>query len=133
MFSKFPVIFIGELKKDVLSKAFLNDKYLELKEYYEGSKRNDILKLLTLEYWWNIIIDKAKNNSIIPIKNDNKWRTIAKEGEIIKVALGARIRYGNYNFNWIEKINDNEIIIVCNIHFGKDPSPNIKKVLQIYS
>jgi len=62
VFSKFPVVFIDNLEKDALSEDFLNKKYIELKEYYEGPKRNDVLKLLTLDYWWNIIIDKANTN-----------------------------------------------------------------------
>jgi len=59
VFNKFPVVFIDKLEKNALSKEFLVDKYDELKEYYEGSKRGDILKLLTTEYWWNIILNKT--------------------------------------------------------------------------
>jgi hypothetical protein len=57
-FAKFPVVFIDDLTADVLSQDFLMNKYEELKEYYEGSKRNNVLELLTLDYWWNIIISK---------------------------------------------------------------------------
>ena len=61
VFNKFPVCFIGDLEKGALSKDFLMNKYAELKDYYEGSKRNEILKLLTIEYWFNIIVDKSKD------------------------------------------------------------------------
>ncbi len=61
IFNKFPAVFIDDLNKDVLSKDFLLMKYEELKEFYEeGEKRNEILKLLTLEYWWDIINNKFK-------------------------------------------------------------------------
>jgi len=60
VFSKFPVVFINDLKKEALSEKFLKDKYNELKKFYEDpNKRKDILKLLTLEYWWKIITNKC--------------------------------------------------------------------------
>lgn len=56
VFEKFPVLFIDELNKNALSENLLNEKYKELKVFYEGGKREEILKLLTLDYWWNIIL-----------------------------------------------------------------------------
>jgi hypothetical protein len=61
VFNKFPVVFINDLNKDALSETFLTDKYAELKTFYEDpDKRKNILNLLTLEYWWNIIINKIQ-------------------------------------------------------------------------
>ena len=55
MLHKYPVVFIGDLNAEALSKDFLIAKYEELKEFYEGDKRQQVLSLLTLDYWWNII------------------------------------------------------------------------------
>lgn len=62
VYNKFPVIFIDELNKDTLSEDFLINKYEELREFYEGKKRKEYMKLLTLEYWWNIIIKTANSS-----------------------------------------------------------------------
>jgi hypothetical protein len=59
VFSKFPVVYIDDLEKDALSEDFLIKKSIELKEYYDGPIRNDVLKLLTLDYWFDIIVDKV--------------------------------------------------------------------------
>jgi hypothetical protein len=58
VFSKFPVVFIDELNESSISREFLLNKLEILKEFYEGNKRKEILKLLTLDYWWNTIIAK---------------------------------------------------------------------------
>ena len=58
VFNKYPVVFIGNLNENSLSKNFLIKKYNELKQFYEGEKRKEVLPLLTIDYWWNIIIKK---------------------------------------------------------------------------
>jgi hypothetical protein len=58
IFEKFPVIFIDELNENTLSELFLLQKYEELVEFYQGEKREQVLSLLTLDYWWNKIISR---------------------------------------------------------------------------
>jgi len=60
-FEKYPCVFIDDLNKNALTAEFLLQKYEELKEFYEGEKRKTILPLLTLDYWWNIIVSKLNN------------------------------------------------------------------------
>ena len=60
VFNKYPVVFIDDLNEEALSENFLITKYEELKDFYEGEKRKEVLSLLTLDYWWNIIIGKFK-------------------------------------------------------------------------
>lgn len=60
MLQKYPVVFIGDLNADALSTDFLTAKYEELKEFYEGDKRQEVLASLTLDYWWNIITNQIQ-------------------------------------------------------------------------
>jgi hypothetical protein len=60
VFLKFPVVFIGNLTEGALSEDFLLDKLTELKEFYVGEKRKQVLEMLTLDYWWKIITAKIK-------------------------------------------------------------------------
>lgn len=63
-FSKFPVVFVDEWNKTSISEEFLLTKLEELRDFYEDiDKRKQVLKLLTLEYWWDIISSKYKNHS----------------------------------------------------------------------
>jgi hypothetical protein len=62
-FCRYPIVFIDELTKDALSKDFLEEKYEELKEYYQGENRKNFRQLLTIDYWWDIITDKLHNFS----------------------------------------------------------------------
>ena len=54
-FSRFPAAYIGDLNVEALSEPLLLDKLEDLREYYEGPKRGDVLKMLTLDYWWDIM------------------------------------------------------------------------------
>jgi hypothetical protein len=58
MLKKYPVVFFDDLNPETLSKDFLNIKYEELKEFYEGDKHKEVLLLLTMDYWWDLIINK---------------------------------------------------------------------------
>jgi len=60
VFSMFPVVFIDKwTSPDTLSQEFLEQKLAELRPFYENSdKRRTVLRMLTLDYWWDIIISK---------------------------------------------------------------------------
>jgi len=60
VFSKFPIVFIDELTESCLSESMLLEKLEELREFYEGPKRKEVLQMLTMDYWWKIITDKFK-------------------------------------------------------------------------
>ena len=73
------------------------------------------------------------DNPINRQEREKHWVTIANEGETVNnVDLGALIRYGAHNRGWIEKTNNSTSFIANNTHFGEDPAPNIKKVLQVF-
>lgn len=61
IFLRFPVVFIDELDETSLSREFLINKLQELREFYEEDKKKELLELLTLDYWWNIITKKIKS------------------------------------------------------------------------
>jgi hypothetical protein len=63
---------------------------------------------------------------------ESDWIFIANEGETVEIDIHKRIRYGESNY-WIEKINLCPTFQVTNEHFKYDPSPGIKKQLQILS
>ena len=58
VFSKFPVVFIEDLTDAALSEDLLMERLAELKEFYTGPKRRQILEMITLDYWWRIITAK---------------------------------------------------------------------------
>jgi hypothetical protein len=60
VFSKFPVVFINDLTANSLSEDFLLTKYEELKEFYIGEKREQVLSMLTVDFWWDLIIKGEK-------------------------------------------------------------------------
>lgn len=60
VFSKFPVLFIDELTESCLSESMLLEKVEEIREFYEGPKRKEVLQMLTMDYWWKMITDKIK-------------------------------------------------------------------------
>lgn len=56
VFSKFPVVFVDKWTVDAISEEILSAKLEELHSYYEDKdKRMEVLQLLTLKYWWDII------------------------------------------------------------------------------
>ena len=57
-FKRFPVVFIDSLKENSLSKDFLESKHEELKGFYEGEKRREVLYKLTTNYWLGLINEK---------------------------------------------------------------------------
>ena len=57
---KYPVVFIKNLKPESLSKKILLKKLQELREFYEGPKRKEVLYLLTMDYWWGLINSKIQ-------------------------------------------------------------------------
>jgi hypothetical protein len=62
VFNKFPIIYINDLQENSLSVEFLTAKLEELKEFYINNlKRKEILKLLTMDYWWDLINEKLIN------------------------------------------------------------------------
>jgi len=64
VFEKFPVVYISSLTPDALSKQFLLDKFETLKEFYVGEKRKNVLNLLTIDYWWNIINTPSQETKV---------------------------------------------------------------------
>jgi len=56
VFSKFPVVFVDKWTVDSISEEMLSEKLKELSSYYEDKeKRTEVLRLLTIDYWWDII------------------------------------------------------------------------------
>jgi hypothetical protein len=58
-YSRFPLVYIDEWNKDAITTEKLNiwlDKYKSF--YIDKNKRKEVLIMLTLDYWWNIIINK---------------------------------------------------------------------------
>lgn len=56
VFSKFPVVFVDNWSVDSISEEMLSEKLEELRSYYEDKdKRMEVLRLLTIDYWWDII------------------------------------------------------------------------------
>lgn len=56
VFSKFPVVFVDKWRVDAISEEMLSEKLKELRSYYEDKeKRKEVLRLLTIDYWWGII------------------------------------------------------------------------------
>jgi len=64
VFTRFPVVFIEDLTAGSLSEEFLLDRLVELKEFYMGEKRQQVLSMLTLDYWWQIITCKLSDENI---------------------------------------------------------------------
>lgn len=59
-YSNLPVAFVDEWNKDCLSKDKLLQWIYELSPYYEDPElRSQTLERLSLDYWWNKIIEKA--------------------------------------------------------------------------
>jgi hypothetical protein len=59
VFSRFPVVFVDKWTPDALTLEFLEQKLAELRPYYEDpEKRCEVLKMLTLDYWWSEIMAK---------------------------------------------------------------------------
>ena len=65
VFSRFPVVFIDDLTEATLSEDLLIERLAELKPFYTGSKRQQVLEMLTLDYWWGIITAKLGNTDIV--------------------------------------------------------------------
>ena len=75
VFSKFPVVFIDELTESALSESMLLEKVEELREFYEGPKRKEVLQMLTMDYWWKIITDKIKIKPSVITNNTQYFQT----------------------------------------------------------
>lgn len=59
VFSRFPVVFVDKWTSNALTAKFLRQKLAELRPYYEDpEKRSEVLKMLTLDYWWSEIMAK---------------------------------------------------------------------------
>jgi hypothetical protein len=58
--NKFPVVYVDKwTSPDTLSQEFLEQKLAELRHYYEEpGKRREVLRMLTLDYWWDEIMAK---------------------------------------------------------------------------
>jgi len=72
----------------------------------------------------NIFLTKE---NIIP--TEGKWITCGKEGEIINLPIGTKVRYGWYTHDWVECFTTNSTICASNTIFG-DPAPCIGKIIQ---
>ena len=61
--SKFPVVYIkDQWTPDALSQEFLDRKLAELRPFYEDTeKRREVLRMLTMDYWWDEIMAKLDN------------------------------------------------------------------------
>jgi len=58
-YNRFPIVFIDDWTEETISIENLNmwlDKYKSF--YIDKNKRKEVLKMLTLDYWWNIIKNK---------------------------------------------------------------------------
>ena len=59
LYSIFPVVYIDEWNENCISEEFLLKKLEELRNFYENEdKRKEILRYLTMDYWWNKIEKK---------------------------------------------------------------------------
>ena len=86
-----------------------------------------------------IMLYRGNNNNVYQNLNgiwnsnhiNSDWKFISDECEVVtNISVGSHIRYGE-GVNWIEDYNKTESFEVSNIHFNGDPSPGIKKQLQI--
>lgn len=61
--SKFPVVYIkDQWTPDALSPEFLNQEFERLRPFYEDTdKRREVLRMLTLDYWWDQIQTRLAN------------------------------------------------------------------------
>jgi GR25 family glycosyltransferase involved in LPS biosynthesis len=56
VYSRFPVVFVDDWTPESLSQEKLEGWLKELRPFYENpEKRKEVLNMLTLDYWWNII------------------------------------------------------------------------------
>jgi hypothetical protein len=56
VFQRFPVVYIGDLSENSLSESFLLERLEALTPFYEDQeKRAEVLRMLTMDYWWNFI------------------------------------------------------------------------------
>lgn len=59
-YSQLPLIFVDKWTSDTLSKEKLDKWFEEKKKYYEDEiLRKEVLKKLTLDYWWDKIIQET--------------------------------------------------------------------------
>lgn len=79
VFAKFPVVFIDDLNEGALSEEFLLKQLEILCPFYTTEKYKDVLKLLTIDYWWKIIQGKFSPikcmNCIFTVHSDVKNNT----------------------------------------------------------
>jgi len=59
VFARFPVVFVDKWTPDALTPELLEQKLAELRHYFtDPEKRREVLKMLTLDYWWPEIMAK---------------------------------------------------------------------------
>ena len=84
--------------------------------FYRGNNNNVYQNLKEVWYYNHTKLD---------------WKFLANENEIVNnISVGSHIRYGE-GINWIEDYNKTESFEVSNTQFNGDPSPGVKKQLQI--
>jgi len=78
VFSRFPVVFIEDLTEGSLSEKFLLGRLAETRDFYTGEKRKQVLSMLTLDYWWQIITSRLSNKNLL-ISRDVSTTTVCSE------------------------------------------------------
>ena len=58
------------------------------------------------------------------------WEVLGSEGDTVGVEVGAHLRYG-VEGAWVERLSDSPRFTATNWHFGRDPAPGVKKVVQV--
>jgi GR25 family glycosyltransferase involved in LPS biosynthesis len=56
VYSRFPVVFVDRWEADTITKEKLDGWLADLRPFYEDPvKRKEVLNMLTMDYWWNIV------------------------------------------------------------------------------
>ncbi len=67
MYKRFPVAFVDDWTPESLSQEKLDGWLKELRPFYEDpEKRKEVLNMLTLDYWWNIMRLPEPNQWVAP-------------------------------------------------------------------
>ena len=92
-YSRFPIVFVDEWTPETLTKEKLSGWLEDLRPFYEDPiKRAKVLEMLTLEYWWNTVVQSKVPNS--------QWISVKLQGGLgnrlfqISAALGLAEKIG---------------------------------------
>lgn len=119
--NKFPVVYIDKwTSPDALTAEFLEQKLAELRPYYEyPEKRREVLKMLTLDYWWDVIMAKLAVNAKPTISNLTDREQHVREPDINAVYEKYKDTIGKFTGN--EKNKVNIVVITSKIKVSATP------------